>query len=304
VTVDFAATASTRGSYHRQAPDGARFASAAEATGASTPSPARHNVVFVVVEALGMPVDPTARAIFARDWDRQQWRARYDVRHGLIDFYGATTNGEMRELCGQWANYNTVNFTQADCLPARYARGGYETSAFHSFTGSLFDRERWYPKAGFQHMIFAKDLFAKGVSQCPGVFPGACDAGVPPMILAKLEHAKRPQLIYWMTLNTHLPVVADSALHTDKCALGSPDWAEANPQVCRLFLLHEQLANALDRIAMAPNLPPTDFVIVGDHMPPFFDRESRLMFDNTHVPWIYLRARDGVRVAAPQLASR
>ena len=45
-------------------------------------------------------------------------------------------------------------------------------------------------------------------------------------------------------------------------------------------------------MAMDPNLPPTDFVIVGDHMPPFFNRDARLMFDDAHVPWLILRARD------------
>ena len=35
-----------------------------------------------------------------------------------------------------------------------------------------------------------------------------------------------------------------------------------------------------------------DFVIVGDHVPPFFDRKSRALFDNAHVPWFYLRSKD------------
>ena len=42
---------------------------------------------------------------------------------------------------------------------------------------------------------------------------------------------------------------------------------------------------------MAPDFPPTDILIIGDHRPPLFDRGSLAKFDPVHVPWIYLQAR-------------
>jgi len=39
----------------------------------------------------------------------------------------------------------------------------------------------------------------------------------------------------------------------------------------------------------ADDFPPTDFLIVGDHMPPFTHQASRLQFDAENVPWVLLR---------------
>lgn len=291
LAVDFAATASTRGSYHSVPPKGAFYSSATAEAGVTNPTSERRNLVVIVVESLGLPVDPTARAMFEADWNRPSWRASYDIRRGTIPYFGATTNGEVRELCERWGNYYNTDFGHADCLPRRYAQAGYETTGIHGFAGWFFDREHWYAKLGFQNLMFEDQLLAAGASKCGGVFSGACDTTVPRLILHRLEHARKPQLVYWMTLNTHLPVLADSTLKTQRCNSYKPGWADENPQVCRLFVLHHQLADAIDALALDPHLPPTDFVIVGDHMPPFLDREAREMFDNGHVPWLYLRSR-------------
>ena len=34
-----------------------------------------------------------------------------------------------------------------------------------------------------------------------------------------------------------------------------------------------------------------DILIVGDHMPPFFQRKARERFDGDKVPWVFLRAK-------------
>jgi hypothetical protein len=292
VAADFAATASTRGSYHAVPPKGAFYSSATAQASVALPSAARHHLVIVVVESLGAPVDDTPRAMFEDDWNRDTWRARYEVQRGTIPYFGATTNGEVRELCERWGNYYDTDFANSDCLPQRYARAGYETTGIHGFAGWFFDRERWYPQLGFQNAMFQDELLAAGAKKCPGVFSGACDTSIPSIIGARLKQAKKPQLVYWMTLNTHLPVLADDNLSADWCKAHDPDWAATNAQACRLFALHHELAEAIDDLAMDPDLPPTDFVIVGDHMPPFLDREARAMFDSSHVPWLYLRAKD------------
>jgi hypothetical protein len=65
-----------------------------------------------------------------------------------------------------------------------------------------------------------------------------------------------------------------------------------------MFMLHHRLADAIDRLAMDPALPPTDVLIVGDHMPPFLGRQKRFRFDPAHVPYVYLRAKDAPAHAA------
>lgn len=291
VTADYEATAATRGSYRAVPVPGALYTSATAEAAIAQPDAQQRNVVLIMVEALGVPVDPVGRAIFASDWRRPEWRTRYEVREGRVPFYGSTTNGELRELCGVWGNYPDFDFAATECLPKRYARAGYQTTAYHGFAKLMFNRDQWFPKMGFQHLSFGEELLDQGLPICPGVFPGACDEAIAATINKRLEAARKPQFIYWMTLNSHLPVLKSRSLRTDRCQLGSRDWSAAYPQVCRLFLVHHHLADAIDALVMDTDLPPTDFIIVGDHVPPFFDRKSRQLFDNAHVPWLYLRSK-------------
>lgn len=261
--------------------------SSAVAQAKLAPEPARRHVVVIVVEALGQPTAPEEKRLFEAAWHRPGWAARYDMRTGLSPFFGSTTSGELRELCGKWSDHVRFDFDHADCLPGRFRAAGYATSAIHSFGGGLFGRSEWYPKLAFDKVEFAGELFSQGVGTCDGVFPGACDEEVPPIIGRRLAEATQPQFVYWLTLNSHLPIVADG----HECKIGAPAWSADFPRVCRMFEQHQKVADAIDRMIMAPGLPPTDVLIVGDHKPPFFDRGSRAHFDATHVPWIYLRSR-------------
>ena len=291
---DAYATAATRGSYDQNA-DGVAFTSAVAAAGHETAPADRRNLVIVLVEALGRPVSPAASALFDADWNRPEWRGRYEVKTGTVPYFGATTGGEMRELCGRFKLDESQPFAPGECLPQRLAAAGYQTTALHGFPGTMFDRVQWWPKAGFQHTAFGAQLERSGVRHCGGVFPGACDADVPAQIAARLKAGSKPQLIYWVTLNSHLPVIEDASLGTQDCRYGGAALAAESPLLCPLFEVHHRLADALTRMALDPMLPPTDILIVGDHMPPFFAREARVQFDPRHVPWILLHARPTAR---------
>lgn len=289
--IDNVATASTRETYHAMPQTGQPFHAASHVAGLATPAAERHHLVIVLVEALGKPVTGVEKALYDADWDRSHWRDLYQVSHGEVPYYGSTTSAELRELCGVWGLYMSFDFAKADCMPARYRKAGYETAAMHSFRGNFFDRKTWYPKLQFDRVEFDRDLEKNGVRPCGGMFPGACDKDVPALIGRRLAAADRPQMIYWLTLNTHAPVVGDSTLGTLDCRFGPRAWREENPGLCRLFSVHHQLADAIDAMAMDPDLPPTDILVVGDHMPPAFDRGTRLRFDGSHVPWVLLRRR-------------
>ena len=291
LAADYVSTKSTRGSYRSNAPAGAPFASAVDQAGIMSPDGQSHHLVVVIVEAMGVPTGKVGKALFAEDWNRPDWASRYNVSRGEVPFYGSTTSGELRELCGLWSDYGSVDQFGADCLPARYARAGYQTSAMHGFSETFFNREAWYPSIGFARMEFRESLAAAGVDYCNGVFTGTCDRQVPALIGERLKQASAPQMVYFLTLNTHLPIVSTQRLGTADCDLGPAGWAEENPQLCKLFILHRQLADAIDRLAMDPDLPATDFLIVGDHLPPFFDRKDRASFAPDRVPWVFLKAQ-------------
>ncbi|MFC7500130.1 sulfatase-like hydrolase/transferase [Enterovirga sp. GCM10030262] len=288
--LDLWMSAGSRGSYTRTAPAGAAFSSATSQAGFGALAGTGNNLLIVMVEALGMPKDPSLQARLFAPWRRADIAHRYDVRSGTSPFFGSTTSGELRELCGRWGDYAELK-TRADpgCLPAKLAANGYETTAIHSFEGGFFDRTDWYPNIGFQSLLFRDGLFDKGAEACSGVFPGACDRDVPRIIAERLKQPGKPQFIYWLTVNSHLPVAADATLGTEHCARFDAELAESQAMACRLFSLWNGVSVSLAEMLADSDLPPTDVLIVGDHAPPFFDRRQRALFHRDRVPWILLK---------------
>lgn len=297
-----------RGHYKRIAAANAPFESARSKSGLLGAAHVNgRNVMVIVVESLGLPNgNPELdRLLFAR-FKSPEVKAKFDLSFGSTTYYTSTTAAEIRELCGRWGDYqDLVETKDSTCLPAEMVRRGYETRAYHSFTGDFFDRQYWYPNIGFQYRTFGPELIAKGADECGGVFPGACDRDVPRQLAAQLKAATKPQFVYWLTVNSHLPVPTGSNLNVDRCGQTSPALSEKFPMVCRQVGLWSQLDAAIVKEIAAPDFPATDILIVGDHMPPYFDRNTRSLFAPDRVPFIMLRWKGDtkpVRAAAPQLA--
>lgn len=296
---DYAISYDLRGHYKQEAPSDAHFESGGANSGWAGAADGRHHQLLVMVESLGLPSgDPELRRRLFASFLSPEVRRRYTVTTGTSLFYNSTTAGEIRELCGRWGDYyELVNRRDDTCLPARLRQRGYDTVAWHSFRGDLFDRKLWYPNIGFNRMVFADKLVPQGTGLCGGVFPGACDRRVPPLIGKALTQATKPTFFYWLTVNSHLPVPSGENLDVDGCARLSPRLAREMPMVCRQLAVWQSIDRALAKTIMADDFPATDILIVGDHMPPYFDRAMRTQFDSRHVPWIRLTPR--VQTAAP-----
>lgn len=284
-----------RGHYFRSAPAGAAFASATGDSGFALRADGKRHLVLIMVEAMGVPRNNSEmeRLLFAPLTDNAVVQARYDFKRGNVPYYNSTTAGEIRELCGRWGDYyDLLDRKDTACLPAKLAKQGYATHAMHSFTGTFFKRSTWYPNIGFQTREFGDSMQKLGAEKCGGVFPGACDRHIPRQIAAKLKAAKKPTLLYWLTLNSHLPVPAGLNLNADKCERISPTLAAEFPQICRQFAIYHDIQTALASEISAADFPDADILLVGDHMPPYFDRHHRTQFDPEHVPYLYLRHKD------------
>jgi hypothetical protein len=251
---------------------------------------ARRNVLIVMVESWGQLKDPGQRALVEAPFKRPTVAERYTMSTGVTPYYGSTTSGELRELCGEWGSYRDyLGRPAAHCLPARLGEAGYRTVAFHGFAGRMFDRGLWYPNIGFQESLFAEELWQPGERICTGVFTGACDTDIAEDVGRALLGANgTPQLVYWLTLNSHLPVHPDFERRFLDCE--GPDGPFRNEQVCRLAELWIQVFDRVAEMVTAPGLPPTDVLIVADHPPPFWSHEGRAHFVPGEVPWILLRS--------------
>lgn len=279
------------GHYKRAAPQGAPFSSAVQQTGfAASPDGKRH-LLLVVVESLGTPANKDMNnLLFAEFKSSEKVRERFDISTGNSPYYGSTTAAEIREMCGYWGDYDPLlGKKDADCLPSRLARQGYQTISMHSFDGKFFDREKWYPTIGFQHIYFAPELMARGVEACGGVFPGVCDRGVAAEVTKELKAAAKPTFLYWLTVNSHLPLLPGHNLQVENCGKLSASLKQNYPQLCGQAAVFADLDHAIIKEITAADFPATDILLVGDHMPPFFDKHHRSQMDPEHVPWLHLK---------------
>ncbi|MBX7458635.1 sulfatase-like hydrolase/transferase [Qipengyuania sp. 1NDH17] len=293
--VDKAMGHGMRGHYARAADASTPFSSATRNAGVVPAAlDGERHLMVIMVESLGTPVgnEDMSNLLFARYNDARVTN-RFALSRGQTTYFNSTTAGEVRELCGRWGDYHEV-LDKADdsCLPARLARAGYETRAYHSFTGAFFDRTQWYPNIGFQHQQFAEELAGRGARECGGVFPGVCDRDVPALLARDLKAADKPQFVYWLTVNSHLPVPPGMNLDVDRCERISPALAEDYPMICRQFALWDQMDRAIIAEITAADFPATDILIVGDHMPPYYDRHHRSQFAPDRVPWLLLKWKD------------
>jgi hypothetical protein len=243
----------------------------------------RRNMIVVVVESMGQLADADARAWIAAPLDTPDIRARYRVTSGSTEYFGSTTAGEMRELCGSREPYDKIDpALAAKCLPQRLRRNGYTTMAFHAYSRKMFDRANWYPAIGFDSMLFAEDMLPGTKRTCGTVFRGGCDADMEGLIARAAGSAKKPALIYWLTLNTHVPVVPADA----KIPLPCDDAASRN--VCVMSSMWRQVFETVARLALDPRIGPAEVLVVGDHAPPLWSTRERGLFEPGRVAWYRL----------------
>lgn len=254
----------------------------------------RRDLFIVMIESWGELANPSYGQLIRSPLRRGDISERYTIKSGNSDYFGSTTAGELRELCGRWAEFGDYTDSPASvCLPAHLGEAGYETVAFHGFTGRMFDRHLWYPNLGFRDIFFSEHLWNEGLRVCNGVFVGICDVDLARLVeRALVDGNDSPRFVYWLTLNSHLPV--DPTIDIKFLDCNGPKDPFAQKQVCYLA---DQWMQVLDKVAgilANEDLRPLDVLIVGDHAPPFWTREGKSFFVRGKVPWILLQSRPEV----------
>jgi len=249
----------------------------------------------VIVESFGYLQDQNARDRIAEPLYDQSLTRDYTITSGKTVYFGSTTSGEMRELCNTRTFYSEYLQHDTDtCLPDLLAARGYSNIAVHGFAGGMFEREQWYPTIGFGQEIFRDELVKTTHRVCGSAFAGACDADLAPVISAASREAGKkgkPRFIYWLTLNTHIPVAPGQARTDFHC--GDDGSVFGRPKVCRMAELWHDVFEVVAAIARDPAVAPADILVVGDHGPPFWSRHDRAQFEPGQVAWYRLQPRRG-----------
>ncbi len=280
--------------------------SAAEVSGFSTTAgTGGRNVVVVIVEGLGYLNDSKARRRIAAPLYDPAVAEDYVVTAGHTVYYGSTTAGEMRELCDTRTFYTDYVYKHGEsCLPDVLDRRGYTSIALHAFAGGMFERKDWYPKVGFNKELFGDDLVKRTKRVCGGAFRGACDADLAPVIAHVSQQAAKsgkPRFIYWLTLNTHIPVAPGEAKTDFHCARENNGFGQVT--VCRMAELWHDVFRVVKTVALDPAVGPADILVVGDHAPPLWSKRGRAEFAAGQVAWYRLKPRDGVTTASQKSAA-
>lgn len=258
---------------------------------ASSESP---NLVLIVVESWGLFRDPGLAEAVTAPYQDPEIRSEYQVSFGTAPFDGLTVQGEARELCHSHIGFGVMDIspTQArGCLPALFHSRGYQDIAVHGYVGGMFHRNVWYKTIGFDQTWFGPDLAKDGLPHCKGAFPGICDGAIADWIGSTLlpGTAEQPRFIYWVTLNSHLPVsVTEGDLPPDTGECSSHPELQGSRPLCSWFRLISQVHQSVERLALEPQKRPTVFILVGDHAPPFADPHLRQLFSREEVPYVIL----------------
>ena len=264
----------------------------------SADAPLPRHLVLVLIESWGLYTDDQANAlIYAPLRALAQQRGDLELRTGAVAFLGSTVNGELRELCG--LRSNSIRLPNPaipldGCLPHALSVRGYASTAIHGYRGSMFNRNNWYPQAGFARSLFDRELsqVLGRESRCGATFPGACDGDVPKMIGQQLDEAgTSAQFVYWLTLNAHLPIYAtdDPRARLD-CSISSI--TASDEQQCRLVKLHRLVMQSL--ADLMAHRQDTALIVVGDHAPAFVSGQRRHSLSGTQVPSAVLWPRTAI----------
>lgn len=252
--------------------------------------PENGKTLLIVAESYGDYLDPAIREAIRAPLMAASVTAQFDVQEGTSRFAGHTPQGELRELCGRYLDYEDIDAEakarMPSCLPERASNAGIETVGIHGFSGWMFDRTEWYPLVGFDRMVFAEDLRGKALKECKGILVGICDIPILDTRIADELKGEGRKMVYFLTLTSHLPFVAHEYGEPFDCE--GEDRTIADFQACQQA---NYLNGLMGRVAslVAKAGPELDSVlIVGDHRPPFIKRDAKEMFRVDTVPYFYL----------------
>ncbi|HET7348757.1 MAG TPA: sulfatase-like hydrolase/transferase [Acidobacteriaceae bacterium] len=262
---------------------------------------AHPNIVEILVESWGQDENGSINRQLLAFYDTPEIRDHYRIVTGAVPFTGGTAAGEIRELCASRLGVSVIHAAASDligCIPYRFRDKGYRTESVHGYLSHMYLRYSWHPKLGFDQSWFLAELHGQGLRDCPGAFPGICDAQVARWIGDRLtaESAAKgpPEFLFWITLNSHLPVPSTTeGLNPVSCAFDAQ--LAAQEPLCAWFKTEYEVHEAIAQLAVRPDLPPTAFFVVGDHAPPFQDAEMRDRFSQSAVPFVLLIPKSRVQ---------
>lgn len=201
-----------------------------------------------------------------------------NIKINELSFNGFTIGGELRELCQKAPLHFNLKYQEKgfeECLPNLMKKQGYHTIAVHGALGLMYDRQDWYPRAGFSELLFRDKGLNLPESNCYS-FPGNCDKDIAYKISEKIV-AHQKLFLYWLTLNTH--AIYDLRDLTTDHFICEEFGIKPTVGSCRNLKLQTQFFITLSKMLDTGNLSGTNVIVVGDHQPPMIKGEKQIFVE-------------------------
>jgi hypothetical protein len=246
---------------------------------------------LILVESLGLLSDQRLqREVLQPLYDLSKDH-RFTVKEGTTPYKYLTQAGEFRELTGYLFHYYQVQdkWVKENSILIRKQHQGYHVIGIHGNTGKFYRRHIIWPVLGVQEMYFIEQFNKLQLPLCGSTeFRGICDTALNTWLLNKMnQQPDTKEFYYWVTLNTHLPLVE---VHDEGYKNFAQQWNEKGITENTLQMSYQQkllfqdLAGKLSK----PGAPKAHILLVGDHAPPFINPADRKMYDAKRVPYIEL----------------
>lgn len=252
---------------------------------------ATNKEALILVESWGLLNDQNIRNDVVQPLYELVRNHQYTIREGTAAYKYLTQAGEFRELTGYVFHYYQVRdkWVKDNSLLMKKQEQGYYIIGVHGNTEKFYRRHIIWPVLGMQEMYFIEQFNTLQQPLCGSTeFRGICDTAINTWLLNKMGlQPDRKEFYYWVTLNTHLPLVEvhDAGYNEFARQWKEKGLTENSLQISYQYkLLFKDLAGKLSK----PGSPKAHILLVGDHAPPFIDPADRKMFDATRVPYIEL----------------
>lgn len=190
-------------------------------------------------------------------------------------YSGSTVEAELRELCGvRPSDYQFREIPDyVQCIPKSLSEKGFKTIAIHAGKGDFYNRDKWYPSAGFQEIFFYSKE-EKKYRKCYS-WPGFCDIDIIPFFFEKIK-SENKIFAYWLTLNSHMPYDARDLKIMRRSDCNAINIDSQSPRCINHLLIKEFLGELAEYIKEnSEELKGLEIIITGDHKPPFFQETYR-----------------------------
>jgi hypothetical protein len=268
--------------------------SAAKTVFANEPdSIAANKEVLVLVESWGLLNNKALQQAILQPLYDLVKKHPYTIHEGTNQYKYLTQEGEFRELTGYIFHYYQVHdsWVRQNSLLIEKQQRGYHIVGMHGNSSKFYRRHMIWPVLGVQEMYFDEDFAKLSMPLCGNnEFKGVCDTAIDSWLFNRIDqHPQQKEFYYWVTLNTHLPIME---VRNDDFNRFAEKWKQEGIPGSVLQLAYQHRLLFIDMARKLSRQPAANIhiALIGDHAPPFITPEERNQYNDKLVPYVEIRS--------------